>query len=98
MISYSFWDVFRVVTSCTIAHSITLSLAALAVIALPSRLVGFNLGVEAGQLAIVAAFLPFAFALRSTWFYRTMIFSAGSAAIAAVALMWLAERALDVKF
>ncbi len=152
----TFWDVFRVVTSFTIAHSITLSLAALAVIALPSRLVestialsvvlaalnnlwpvvaerrwavafafglihgfgfasvladlglpqgslllalvGFNLGVEAGQLAIVGAFLPFAFALRSTWFYRYMIFSAGSAAIAAVALMWLAERALDVKF
>ncbi len=35
----TFWDVFRVVTSFTIAHSITLSLAALAVIALPSRLV-----------------------------------------------------------
>ncbi|HUN67675.1 MAG TPA: HupE/UreJ family protein, partial [Burkholderiales bacterium] len=35
----SFWDVFKVVTSFTIAHSITLSLAALSVIALPSRLV-----------------------------------------------------------
>ena len=29
-------------------------------------LVGFNLGVELGQLAIVAAFLPLAFALRAT--------------------------------
>src|SRR3970282_602109 len=34
-----FWDVFRVVTAFTVAHSITLSLAALAVIELPSRLV-----------------------------------------------------------
>ena len=60
-------------------------------------LVGFNLGVETGQLAIVCAFLPLAYTLRGTWFYRVMIFSAGSAAIAAVALMWLVERALDVK-
>ena len=151
----TFWDVFKVVTSFTIAHSITLSLAALSVISLPSRLVestialsvvlaalnnlkpvvtgrrwavafafglihgfgfasvladlglpqgslllalvGFNLGVEAGQLAIVCAFLPLAFALRGTWFYRRLFFSAGSAAIAAIALMWLVERALDVK-
>jgi len=35
----TFWDVFRVATSFTIAHSITLSLAALSIIQLPSRLV-----------------------------------------------------------
>jgi hypothetical protein len=35
----SFWDVFKVATSFTVAHSITLSLAALSVIDLPSRLV-----------------------------------------------------------
>jgi hypothetical protein len=34
-----FWDVFKVVTAFTVAHSITLSLAALAVVQLPSRLV-----------------------------------------------------------
>src|SRR5258705_1942299 len=34
----AFWDVFRVVTAFTVAHSITLSLAALGVISLPSRL------------------------------------------------------------
>jgi hypothetical protein len=151
----TFWDVFKVVTSFTIAHSITLSLAALSVIALPSRLVestialsvmlaalnnlkpvvtdrrwavafafglihgfgfasvltdlglpqgalllalvGFNVGVEIGQLAIVSAFLPLAYGLRGTWFYRRMIFSAGSAVIAAIAAVWLAERSLDVK-
>jgi hypothetical protein len=35
----SFTDVFKVVTAFTVAHSITLSLAALGVISLPSRLV-----------------------------------------------------------
>ena len=151
----TFWDVFKVVTSFTIAHSITLSLAALSVIALPSRLVesvialsvvlaalnnlrpvvaerrwavafafglihgfgfasvladlglpqgalllalvGFNLGVEAGQLAIVTAFLPLAYALRGTWFYQRMVFAGGSAAIALVAAVWLVERVLDMK-
>jgi len=151
----TFWDVFRVVTSFTVAHSITLSLAALSVISLPSRLVestiafsvlvaalnnlkplvaerrwavafgfglihgfgfasvltdlglpqgalllalvGFNVGVEAGQLAIVTVFLPFAYALRRGWFYRRVVFAGGSAAIALVAAVWLAERALDLK-
>ena len=37
--------------------------------ALLLALVGFNLGVEAGQLAIVAAFLPLAYALRGTWLF-----------------------------
>jgi hypothetical protein len=60
-------------------------------------LVGFNLGVEGGQLAIIAAFLPLAFALRRTWVYRRLIFTGGSAAIALVAAIWLVERAFDLK-
>lgn len=150
-----FWDVFKVVTAFTVAHSITLSLASLALVQLPSRfvestialsvvlaalnnlwplvsrrrwvvafcfglvhgfgfasvladlglprdallvaLVGFNLGVEAGQLAIVGAFLPLAFALRRTWFYRRMIFAGGSVAIALVAAVWMVERLWDLK-
>jgi hypothetical protein len=150
-----FWDVFRVVTAFTIAHSITLALAALSVIELPSRVVesaialsivlaalnnlrpvvrdrrwmvafgfglihgfgfasvladlglpqsallvallGFNLGVEAGQLAIVAAFVPLAFAPRHTWAYRRLVFVGGSAAIALVAVLWLVERAFDLR-
>ena len=152
----TFWDVFRVATSFTVAHSITLSLAALSIIQLPSRLVestialsvvlaalnnirplvhgrrwavafgfglihgfgfasvladlglprdalllalvGFNVGVELGQLAIIAAFLPGAYALRRTWAYRRVIFVVGSAAIAAVAAVWMVERAFDVRF
>ena len=150
-----FWDVLKVVTSFTVAHSITLSLAALSVISLPSRLVestialsvvlaalnnlkpvvaerrwalafafglihgfgfasvladlglpqgalllalvGFNLGVEVGQLAIVSAFLPLAYVLRGSWFYRRVVFTGGSAAIALVALVWLVERAFVLK-
>ena len=150
-----FWDVFRIVTAFTLAHSITLSLAALAVISLPSRLVesvialsvvlaalnnlfpvvgrarwivafgfglvhgfgfasvladlglpqgalvlalvGFNVGVEAGQLAIVSGFLPLAYALRRSWLYRRIIFTGGSAAIALLAAVWLIERSLDLK-
>jgi hypothetical protein len=151
----TFWDVFKVATSFTVAHSITLSLAALSVVELPSRLVesaialsvvlaalnnvwplvhgrrwmvafgfglihgfgfasvladlglprdalllalvGFNVGVEVGQLAIIAAFLPLAYVLRGTWAYRRLVFVGGSAAIALVAAIWLAERAFDVK-
>jgi hypothetical protein len=151
----TFWDVLKVATSFTIAHSITLSLAALSMIQLPSRLVesaialsvvvaalnnlrplvrgrrwlvafgfglihgfgfasvladlglpqsallvallGFNVGVEAGQLAIVAAFLPIAYALRRGWLYRRVIFLGGSAAIALIAAIWMVERVFDLR-
>jgi hypothetical protein len=151
----TFWDVLKVVTSFTIAHSITLSLAALSLIALPSRLVestialsvvlaalnnlkplvterrwavafafglihgfgfasvlgdlglpqgalllalvGFNIGVELGQLAIVCAFLPLAYTLRESWFYRRVVFAGGSAAIAMLASVWLTERVFNLK-
>ncbi len=151
----AFWEVFRVVTAFTVAHSITLSLAAQELVSLPSRLVesviaasvvlaalnnlfpvinerrwamafgfglihgfgfasvltelglpsgsllsalfGFNLGVELGQLAIVAVFLPAAYALRNTWFYARVVFAGGSIAVAILAAAWLLERALDIK-
>jgi hypothetical protein len=153
--SDAFWDVFRVVTAFTVAHSITLSLAVLGVIDLPSRfvesviaasvvvaalnnlrplvtrrlwtvafgfglvhgfgfatvladlglprgalalaLVGFNVGVELGQLAIVLLFLPLAFALRRTRFYRRWVMWGGSLVIAAVATLWFVERAFAVR-
>lgn len=148
-------EVLWVVTAFTMAHSITLTLAALQIVALPSRwvesaiaasvvlaaannlwpvvehrrwvvafvfglihgfgfasvltdlglpadtlvlsLLGFNLGVETGQLAIVAGFLPAAYLLRNTALYRRGIFMGGSALTLLVALVWLAERALDLK-
>ena len=151
-------EVLKVVTAFTLAHSITLSLAALGVVSLPSRwvesaiaasiivaamqnirgvvgsnrwnkswilafgfglihgfgfasvladlglpqnalvtaLIGFNVGVELGQLAIVAVFLPLAFWLRATKFYQIGIFKWGSVLIALMALYWFVQRAFDL--
>ena len=144
------WDVVAVVTAFTAAHSITLTLAALGVVRLPTALtesaiaasvflaalnnvwpvvtrarwmaafgfglvhgfgfasvlgelglpdgarllalVAFNLGVEAGQLSIVALVLPLAFALRDTAFYRRAVFTGGSLAVAAIAAFWFSQR------
>ncbi len=154
-----FKDVLKVVTAFTIAHSITLSLAALQIISLPSRwvesaiaasvvlaavnnlrqsgggggpgqarwvmafvfglihgfgfasvladlglpqqalvlaLIAFNVGVELGQLAIVAAFLPFAYTLRNTRFYQLGLLKTGSVVIALLAAYWFVQRAFDV--
>ena len=148
-------EVLWVVTAFTIAHSITLTLAALQIISLPSRwvesaiaasvvlaavnnlyplverkrwvvaftfglihgfgfasvlaelglpkdalvlsLLGFNLGVELGQLAIVAVFLPVAYMLRNTALYRKGVFVGGSILTMLVALVWLAERLFNLK-
>ena len=149
-------NVLKIVTAFTLAHSITLSLATLGIVHLPSRLVestiaasvilaalnniwpvlaergwmvafvfglvhgfgfanvlvdlglarqtlalalvGFNLGVEIGQLAIVAAFLPLAFGLRDSWVYQKLTFQVGSALIALVAATWMMERIFDFKW
>ncbi|MFX5586979.1 HupE/UreJ family protein, partial [Acinetobacter baumannii] len=55
-------------------------------------LLGFNLGVELGQLAVVALLLPLALVLRARVAYRRWIVPGGSGAIAALATLWLAER------
>jgi hypothetical protein len=60
-------------------------------------LLGFNLGVEAGQLCIVAAFLPLAYAMRHTWMYRRMIVVGGSAVIVLIAALWMVERVFDLE-
>ena len=65
--------------------------------ALLLALVGFNVGVEVGQLAIVALFLPLAYLLRRTWLYRQLVFVGGSLLIAAIALLWLGERVFNFK-
>ena len=152
----AFFNVLKIVTAFTLAHSLTLSLAALGIVRLPSRLtesaialsvvlaalnnlrpmvrergwmlafgfglihgfgfatalsdlglvrgamavtlIGFNLGVEIGQLAIVAVFLPAAFALRRTWLYREPLINFGSAGIGMIAAAWCAERVLNLRF
>ena len=60
-------------------------------------LVGFNLGVELGQLAIVLAFLPLAYAGRKSWFYQIAVLRLGSAGIILIAGTWLAERVFNFK-
>jgi hydrogenase/urease accessory protein HupE len=145
-------NILKVVTAFTLAHSITLTLAALGVVRLPTRLTesviaasivvaalnnifpwvtetrariafafgllhgfgfasvladmglpsgarlislaAFNFGIEAGQLAVVGSVMPFIYALRTGTFYRRALMPWGSAAIAALALVWLFERAV----
>lgn len=152
----AFVNVLKIVTAFTLAHSITLSLAALGYVHLPTRLVesaiaasvvlaafnnlvpffaergwmvafgfgllhgfgfanalrdlglhngqlaatlfGFNLGVELGQLAIVAVFLPLALSLRRLLFYQSFVLRFGSAAIIVIASGWFAERVFDFKW
>jgi hypothetical protein len=65
--------------------------------ALVLSLLGFNLGVEVGQVAIVAGFLPVAFLLRNTRFYLRGVFVLGSWLTMLVALTWFIERAFDLK-
>jgi hypothetical protein len=148
-------DVLKIVTAFTVAHSLTLTLAVLDWVSLPSRLVesgialtvllgalnnlhpvleerrwvaafvfglihgfgfagalkalnlgtgdlalslfGFNVGVEIGQLAIVIVFVPVAFRLRNTSFYRVGVVRGGSVLVALIATAWFIERAWDVK-
>ena len=150
----TFIDVLKVVTAFTIAHSITLTLATLHIISLPSRwveaaiaasvivaalnnifpvilkkrwlaafvfglihgfgfasvlsdlglqngslfiaLVGFNVGVEIGQIGILSIYLPVSFALRKTWFYQHVFFYGGSIFIIAIATIWFVERAFNI--
>jgi hypothetical protein len=66
--------------------------------ALLLALVGYNLGVEIGQLAIVLAFLPMAYYMRGTSFYRRIIFSGGSALASLVAALWLVDRVFQLRF
>ena len=55
-------------------------------------LLGFNLGVEAGQLALVALLLPLLYGLRTTRWYRPLVHIGGSLACSALAVIWLVER------
>ena len=147
----AFINIVKVVSAFTLAHSITLSLAAFDVVRLPSRitesviaasiivaalnnlypkvtegrwriaflfgllhgfgfasvlsdmglpngarllsLIAFNLGVEAGQLAVVVAVMPLAYLIRATRFYRRGVIPWGSSAIAVLAMVWLVQRA-----
>jgi hypothetical protein len=58
----------------------------------PGALVLFNLGVEAGQLAVLAVLLPLLYGLRrSSWFRRRGV-KVLSAGVLAVGLFWFGVR------
>src|SRR5262249_20021684 len=141
-------EVFEIVTAFTLAHSITLVISAVGLVALPSRfvetaialsvvaaalnnilrtvdarwavafalgllhgfgfssvlidlglpsheligaLLGFNLGVELGQAAIVVALLPVLFWIRRTLAYQALLW-VGSGAVAILAALWSYQR------
>lgn len=65
---------------------------------LAATLLGFNAGVELGQLVLVAAVFPVILGLRKLAAYRLVLFRLGSAAISLVATAWFAERFLDIKW
>jgi hypothetical protein len=146
-------NVIKIVTCFTIAHTITLSLAALGIINLPSRLVesiiaisialaalhnirpvlvrnewliafgfglfhgfgfagvlaekgfggefmaltllGFNLGVEIGQVFIICLMFPVLFLLRKSGLYRSFMVCA-SLMLILVAIYWFIERAFEI--
>ena len=60
-------------------------------------LVGFNLGVEVGQLAIVGFFLPLAYRIRHSWLYQRLTLQLGSLLIVILAAIWLVERSFDLR-
>ncbi len=66
-------------------------------VTLAVSLLGFNVGVELGQIAIVLVFLPAAFLLRDTWFYKWVILRLGSVVIACIAVLWMIERIFNME-
>jgi len=54
-------------------------------------LLGFNLGVELGQGAIVVATLPLLYIIRNSLAYRTLLY-AGSGAVVVLASIWTYQR------
>jgi hypothetical protein len=149
----AFIYIVKIVTFFTIAHSLTLSLAALEIVILPSRfvetvialsiglaayhninpifkknewiiafgfglfhgfgfasvlsgkglsgefmtlsLLGFNLGVEIGQVAILCLIFPVLFFLRKSVSYPKIILY-GSILLIMIALFWATERMFDI--
>jgi hypothetical protein len=68
---------------------------AVSAVRLPLALASFNLGVEAGQLAVLSVVLPFVWWLgRRTWFANGGL-QASSIAVSAVGLWWFVARVIS---
>ncbi|MEL6160318.1 MAG: HupE/UreJ family protein [Cyanobacteria bacterium J06554_11] len=152
--STAFVYIIKIATAFTVAHSITLCLATLQIVQVPSRVVesiiaasiglaaveifypifrgrawliiflfglfhgfgfadvladlgvtsqyaalslfGFNLGVELGQLIIIAVIFPLLYLLRTQRFYSNVVLRTGGLVLGAMSLYWFVERAFDV--
>ena len=152
--STAFVYIIKIATAFTIAHSITLCLATLQIIQVPSRIVesiiaasiglaavdifypifrgrswliiflfglfhgfgfadvlaelgvtsqhaalslfGFNLGVEIGQLIIIAVVFPIFYLLRRQRFYPSVVMKTGALLLGAMSLYWFIERAFGI--
>jgi hypothetical protein len=60
-------------------------------------LAAFNLGVELGQLAIVAAALPLLYVASRRQWYPRLLMGGGSLVIAWTAALWVIERGLGIR-
>ena len=65
---------------------------------LVTSLLGFNLGVEVGQIVIVALLFPILYRARTHRLYRTAGLGLGSSAIAVLGVLWFMERAFELGF
>lgn len=65
--------------------------------ALLSTLLGFNVGVEIGQIGIVLAIFPMLYLLRQARAYPAIALKAGSGVIASIAFVWCIERMFDIE-
>lgn len=45
----------------------------------------------------MSLFLPVAFVLRGTWFYRRLVMTGGSVVVVSVALIWFVERVWNLR-
>lgn len=60
-------------------------------------LLGFNLGVEGGQILVAALLMPLAFSVRRQAWYRHGIVVPGSVLIGLMAALWLSLRLLNLR-
>ena len=148
------WNVVKIATIFTVAHSITLGLAATGVVSFPSwivesiiavsimiaafdnivplfgkrislivfvfglfhglgfasvlghlalsqkslftTLLGFNVGVELGQIAIICVVFPILFKLRNLKLYRPLVLYGGSVVLILLGLNWVIDRSLGI--
>ena len=59
-------------------------------------LFAFNVGIELGQLAIIAVVFPVLYFLRNQFFYNSFVLKAGAVLLGLMSLYWLTEHVFSV--